>query len=105
MINVDHTHFYKSREKCYYDINIDIVRLKRSQCKEEYLISCRNNRFYFSLKYKLGCNILYYSLTDIVRLRGLVLNSSLGGSDPCDRYTIRTATHVIHVERGTELDR
>ena len=27
--------------------------------------------FIFPLKYKLGCNILYYSLTDIVRLKGV----------------------------------
>lgn len=52
MINVDHTHFYKSREKCYYDINIDIVRLKRSPCKEEYLKVVRIIDFIFPLKYK-----------------------------------------------------
>lgn len=37
MINVDHTHFYKSRERTTDIVIIDTVRPKKSQCKEEYL--------------------------------------------------------------------
>lgn len=50
---------------------------------------------------------VYYDTapTDIVRLTDLILDSGLSSSDPCDRYTIRTATHVVHIERGAKFDR